>query len=170
MILSLVTFTSKPAVAAGTIIPAGTPVTLRSINDISSELANTGDSVQFAVVSDVVVNGKTVIPAGSTAIGTVLRAKKQNFAGIPAELSVQVNYITGPSGSTIPVSVSRTSEGESKMVLSIVLGVICCLLFLLMKGKSARIPAGTVLNATTTSPIEVQVWVPDNAPTEIMRS
>lgn len=149
--------TSSWAMAQIVKVPVGTPVTLKLANPVSAETSNAGDLVMFSVVSDVLVNGKVVIPAGSTANGLIMKAKKRNFIGLPASIMIQVNTIQGADGSNIPISVSKESEGDSKLVISVVLSLLCCILFLLMKGGNAEFPAGTVLNATTTAPIEVEL-------------
>jgi hypothetical protein len=54
------------------------------------------------------------------------------------------------------VSVSKSSEGESHLVLTAVLSLLCCILFALRKGGPTSIPAGTVLQAFTTMPVELK--------------
>lgn len=149
--------TSSWAMAQMVKVPVGTPVSLKLSTPVSAESSNAGDAVMFNVVSDVVVNGKVVIPAGSTASGLIMKAKKRNFVGLPASIMIQVSTIQGADGSSIPISVSKESEGDSKLVISVVLSLLCCILFLLMKGGNAEFPAGTVLNATVTAPIEIEV-------------
>ncbi len=146
-----------PAQAATLKMPAGTPISLRVLNDVSGESANTGDLINLSVTSDVIVDGKVVIPANSTALGQIIKAKKKGLIGIPGEIAIQVTTVNAPNGSSIPVSVSKSSEGESKIVFSVVLSLICCLLFLLKHGGEAVIKAGTVLNATTVAPIDIEV-------------
>jgi len=64
--------TSAPAPAAPTrTIPSGTPISVSVETGISSENANVGDSWTGTVRQSVVVDGRTLIPAGSTVTGTV---------------------------------------------------------------------------------------------------
>lgn len=57
-------------------IPAGTPVTVRLQNTISSATAQTGDTFEFTLVEPLVVNGRTVAMSGATGTGRVIAARK----------------------------------------------------------------------------------------------
>lgn len=63
--------TSGSTAEAGTTVPSGTPVAVTVNTLISSETAKEGDTWTGVVKSPVMVNGVTVIPAGSTVSGTV---------------------------------------------------------------------------------------------------
>jgi hypothetical protein len=65
--------TSSPSPAAGPTrtIPSGTPISVSVETGISSENANVGDSWTGTVKQSVMVDGRTLIPAGSTVTGTV---------------------------------------------------------------------------------------------------
>jgi hypothetical protein len=68
-----------PAAAAaanpGITVPSGTGVTITLSTKISSETAQVGDTWTGVVKDNVVVDGKTVIPAGSTVSGVVTSVK-----------------------------------------------------------------------------------------------
>lgn len=55
-------------------VPSGTPITATVNAEISSKTANVGDHWTGVVAEPVVVDGRTVIPAGSTVSGTVTSA------------------------------------------------------------------------------------------------
>ncbi len=57
-------------------IPQGTPVAIRLQHSISSASATSGDSFDFVLVEPLVVNGKTVAPAGASGEGRVVAARK----------------------------------------------------------------------------------------------
>ena len=63
--------TSSPAPAPTRTIPSGTPIAVSVQTGISSESANVGDTWTGTVQQSVVVDGRTLIPAGSTVTGTV---------------------------------------------------------------------------------------------------
>jgi hypothetical protein len=56
---------------AGTRVPSGTPLVVSTDAKISSETATEGDTWTGVVKNPVVVDGETVIPAGSTVTGVV---------------------------------------------------------------------------------------------------
>ena len=70
-------------------------------------------------------------------------------------VEIQLKSVKAVDGQDVPLAASNVfQEGENKETLSIVLGVVVCLLFLTMKGKNAEVPAGyettgTVAVATT---------------------
>jgi PEGA domain len=57
----------------------GTPVSVRLKADLMSEVAQQGMRVDFEVAQPVVINGLTVIPAGTVAWGAVQEVKKRKF-------------------------------------------------------------------------------------------
>lgn len=136
-------------------IPAGTAILLRSTADVNSD--NTlGDVVTFTVVSDVVVNGKVVAKAGSSATGEVSAISKRKFFGIPAKVSVTVQRVTMADSSIVVVNKTKTVEGDDQMVCSII-GTILCLFPALIKGGDAKIASGATFDAMVAAPSEVNV-------------
>ncbi len=142
--------------AESVLIPAGTVVPLQILTNVSPRSHNAGDPVQLTVVSDVVVGGKTVIPVGSIALGMVSQSSMGNLLGIPGEIFMQVTSVNGPKGSTIPVMTSKNMMGSDRIVVSVVFTILCLFGFII-RGGTPMIPAGTVVNAITISPITVDV-------------
>jgi len=138
-------------------VPSGTVVTLRTMTPLTPEQLNVGDLVILAVVSDVVVDGKVVIKAGAEARGEITSSKSRNMIGIAARIGLSVRSVTAVDGSTIPLFGTKLAEGKSKMTVSIGLSLVCCILFALMKGGDATIPAGTQIQATVAGTTSVQV-------------
>jgi hypothetical protein len=58
-------------------------------------------------------------------------------------------------GTQVPLRASLEEKGADKQTLSIVLGVVLCPLFLLLKGKQAEIPAETEFTVFVDRPFEV---------------
>src|SRR5579883_1320652 len=57
------------------VVPAGTHIAVTTTQDLGSKISQPGQSFSATVASPVVINGVTVIRAGSTAVGTVIDAK-----------------------------------------------------------------------------------------------
>ena len=57
-------------------VPAGTTLTVRLSNAVGSDTSDVEDSVRGKVATDVVVDGLTVIPAGSDISGSVIDAQR----------------------------------------------------------------------------------------------
>lgn len=56
---------------------------------------------------------------------------------------MNISYAKAVDGTNVPLRTSLTEKGEEKLTTTVVLGVIICPLFLLMKGGEAAIQAGT---------------------------
>jgi hypothetical protein len=71
----------------------GTPIHLKLGKTISSATAHVGDVVDLQVVEEVIVDGISVIPAGSTAIGLVSEAEPKKRMGHGGKLAFSVNFV-----------------------------------------------------------------------------
>jgi hypothetical protein len=97
-------------------IPAGTRVTVRLGQTIASNTAHEGDSFDATVTSPIIVKGKTLVPTGSTATGTVVsansRGKFKGAASLELRLtSLRINGTRTPIDSS---TWSRTISGKGK--------------------------------------------------------
>jgi len=79
---------------------AGTIVSLQSNEEIESDEVYVGNSIDFFVRSNVVVNGKVVIASGSIAEGQVKRVKS-SCGGNCAEITVIVDNVQTVDGQRI---------------------------------------------------------------------
>jgi hypothetical protein len=71
----------------------GTPIHLKLGKTISSATAHVGDIVELQVMEEVIVDGLSVIPAGSTAIGLVSEAEPKKRMGHGGKLGFSVNFV-----------------------------------------------------------------------------
>jgi hypothetical protein len=71
----------------------GTPIHLKLGKTISSATAHVGDVVDLKVMEEVIVDGISVIPAGSTAIGLVSEAEPKKRMGHGGKLAFSVNFV-----------------------------------------------------------------------------
>src|SRR3569833_2037999 len=60
---------AKPLAANNITVPAGTPVTVRLQNSVSSASSNAGDRFDAVLDAPLVVAGKTLAPAGANVTG-----------------------------------------------------------------------------------------------------
>lgn len=157
--LMMMSFIIAEPVAPYTIkLPAGTLVPLETTQMISTETLQVGQTVDLRVTSDVKVDGKVVIPAGSIAKGQVSRADKPKAIGKEGRLEIQIKSVRAIDGQEIPLSGgSIFREGTDKQTLAIVLGIFICLLCLLIKGKDAVVPIGTSVSSNVASNYEIEV-------------
>jgi hypothetical protein len=97
-------------------IPAGTRVTVRLAQTIASNTAHEGDAFDATVTSPIIVKGKTMVPTGSTATGTVIAANSRGKFKGAAVLSLRLSSLR-IAGTPTPIDSntwSRTISGKGK--------------------------------------------------------
>jgi hypothetical protein len=97
-------------------IPAGTRVTVRLAQTLSSKTANEGDTFDATVTSPIVVNGKTLVPTGSTASGTVTASNSRGRFKGAAVLGLKLTTLR-VLGNPTPIDSntwSRSISGKGK--------------------------------------------------------
>ncbi len=108
--------TPAPAPPQPIVVPAGATLVVRLGNSVGSKLSSPGDSFSAKLVSNVTVDGNTVIPAGAPARGTVVDAQPLGKLKGGARLAVKLTSITvnGVDQSIVTSSISRTKKGKGK--------------------------------------------------------
>jgi len=134
---------------------AGTIVAL-SIEQSANSEAKVGSLVKFRVIRDVSVEGKVVITAGTIADGTISEVSSSGAVGKAGKVSVKLNSVKAVDGQNVYLSGSIDKQGEDKVVLTVILGLLCLPLFLL-NGGDADIPAGTEVRAYVESDCSIVV-------------
>jgi hypothetical protein len=139
--------------AANTLLD-GTPIKLRLSQTISSADAKVGQEVPFEVMEDVQVDGVTVLPKGSTAIGTVTEAQPKRRMGRGGKLNVTISYARLTDKEKVALRAVRDSKGgghvgamTGAIVATSIVFFPAAPLFLLMHGKDISIPQGTEITA-----------------------
>jgi hypothetical protein len=84
-------------------VPAGMTFPVQLNTSISTEAARAGDMVQATIAQPLYLGG-SVIPAGTTVIGTVTEAKAGGFLGRAGTLGIKFNRIRTPNGVEAPMS------------------------------------------------------------------
>jgi hypothetical protein len=84
---------AAPPSASEITLRNGTAIHLKLGKTISSATAHVGDIVDLTVVEEVIVDGISVIPAGSTAIGLVSEAEPKKRMGHGGKLAFSVNFV-----------------------------------------------------------------------------
>lgn len=106
---------SKPVPQTIT-IPAGTQITVRLGDTLSSKTSSAGQSFSASVAQPVVVGGKTVIARGAAARGTVVDAKAMGHFKGGALLEVRLDSVTieGREHEIQTSMVARSAQGKGK--------------------------------------------------------
>jgi hypothetical protein len=96
-------------------VQAGYPVMLITCTELSTRDNRAGDRFFLDVAENISAKGQVVIPAGSVAVGEVIRSERNGHWGKSGKMDVRVLFIDIPSG-RIPLSGQRDSRGKSGTV------------------------------------------------------
>jgi hypothetical protein len=100
-------------VASAQTIPAGTHITVRTGQELSSGTAKVGDRFDATLGHGLVVGGKTLAKAGAPVRGKVTLAKSSGRLHAPGQISVRLTSVQ-VGGKTLPISTgSYHLEGKS---------------------------------------------------------
>lgn len=123
------------------IVPAGTPVRLMILKEITSRSAHNGQRFKLRVDEPVYINGSAVIPVGTTAWGEIVAVKQNGAVGQAGRLSARLLHIDLPTG-PLPLRGEFADRGDGNGA-GVVLAVVGFgLLGLLNGGDSGRFKAG----------------------------
>ncbi len=154
--------TGAPIIAAapatGSVLRTGTTVPLRMLEGLTTQgkLLKVGYRFHMEVAEAVTLDGQTVIPAGSPAVGEVIDVRNKGMWGRSGRIGVRVLYadVNGRrirlTGATDDKGITGTAGVVGAIVLVPVAGFF-------MTGTSARIPAGTPVNAFLDEDVTVQL-------------
>lgn len=103
--------TNKPVT-----LPAGTVITVRTKESLGSKISSSGQTFTASVATAVQADGKTVIPEGSAASGTVVDAIPLGRFKGGARLSLRLNSVSvgGHNYSIETASLGRSVKGKGK--------------------------------------------------------
>lgn len=145
---------SGAAFAQSMTLPEGTPVHLQTRDDLSSKDARKGDKVELTVAEPVVVNGVTVIPAGAPATGEISRARDNGLLGRSGKLEIDVRQVSA-DGRIVPLRGQQNAKGKAGTIGAVGAGVVFLPLAIVVKGKEAKIPAGTKVDVYVDQPVQL---------------
>ena len=110
------------------VIPAGTilPVTLDSY--VASDSSRLEDQVRAKLRRSIVVNGTTVLPAGSALVGHVTRVQRSGRVSGRGVVAFRFDRLAPPSGDRLAISTSAVSRlaksGKSRDVKTIAIPAV----------------------------------------------
>ena len=87
-------------------VPAGSRITVRTDSQINSASAQVGQSFHANLVTDLVVDGKTIAVAGAPAKGKITYAKSSGRLHAPGEITIRLTSIQLKDGKTLALSTS----------------------------------------------------------------
>lgn len=125
------------------LVPAGTELSfvVKQLLTTVDKKAIPGQAVELAVASDVVVDGITVIPAGTKAKGEVLQVAYHGSGGKAGLIAAQLVSME-LAGREVPISGKFGDNGKAQTTGANALSVLIPFGGVLVKGGKAEIPVG----------------------------
>jgi hypothetical protein len=106
------------------VIPAGTALSVRLDQPVSSKTNHTGDPFQATVSSPIVIHGKTIVPTGARAAGTLTEVKDAGRFKGAASLTMALNTVAigGKPHQVQTAPATQTSKGKGSRTAKMVGG------------------------------------------------
>ena len=142
---------ATPAEAASTApakstLKEGTEVNLKLGQAISSKTATVGDTVEFLLDQDLIVDKALVAKKGSRAVATISNAKKAGLAGRGGELSLRFEYLKA-GDVRVKLRGAQGKAGDNKTGATVGLVIAFGVLGFMKHGKQAEVKEGTPVKA-----------------------
>jgi hypothetical protein len=135
------------------VIPAGTLVSIRFLNNLSSKENISGEVFNYQVGENIFIDNKLVVSIDSTGSGEVALAKKASILAQPGKLELTFKPIMALDGTPIELIMGERAEEENKRLYVAVGAGILGLIILsnpiglvvgvLIPGKDVKIDEGT---------------------------
>jgi hypothetical protein len=74
-------------------VPAGTPVKVELVDQVSSAVQKTGDTFALRLAAPLVVDGKVVLRAGTPGVGEIIESRGPGIGGKPAKMVLAARYL-----------------------------------------------------------------------------
>ena len=152
---------AQPHVAAGAVVD------IEVTELISSKVHKIGDKFALKLAYPILLDGKVVVPAGTTGVGQVIDAAPAGALGRPAKLLLAARYTLDFNGAQIKLRTLQlgrvgVDNGDTIMAMSFVPVVGLASMF--MHGGEIEIPVGTRAQAKLVADLDIPLPTPD-APT-----
>lgn len=146
---------AHPALPMTVTIPAGTWVSLRLDQELSSDHSRPGDAWTATLTQPVIVNGRVVAQRGQTVGGSVADAVRAGRAKGTSHLGVELNEITLADGRQVPVRArlmeftGQTSKGRDLAAAGTTIGTGAAIGAAVNGGVGAGVGAAAGVVAST---------------------
>jgi hypothetical protein len=103
-----------PAAIKTYVVPAGTQLSVRLMAPVSTKTAQIGDNIDGQLTTDVIVDGKTLVPTGSAVHGSVTEVVSgSNKIGGTPTLGITFDALTLKGTETVAISGHLIQQGKS---------------------------------------------------------
>jgi hypothetical protein len=142
-----------PQTSASVKVPAGTVVDIAIDEALSGSASHEGQTFRLHLAQPIVIDGLTVVPAGTEGAGEVIEAKGPGLAGRPGVLIIAARYLEF-SGARIPLGHLRYGQtGHDNTGASMAVQIAVGLPGVLITGGDVKAPVGMAASARVTSDV-----------------
>jgi hypothetical protein len=148
----------------GFVLEDGTPVRLRINRTVSSADAHVGDTIDFEVLEDVLVDNVLVIPKGGLAFATVTEAQAKRRMARGGKLDINIDYVRLVDEEKAALRAVKEVKGGGHtgamtggIVATSLVFFPAAPFFLFMHGKDITIPKGTEITAYANGDMKLDV-------------
>ena len=138
-------------------IPALTPVELVIDADLGSKISTTGETFVIRLAKAIVIDGREVIPAGTTGQGEVVHAKKAGGSGASGELVLAARFLDFGDRRLILRSMRVGLAGRDSMQAALAASALVSPLGFIVRGRNVDFAKGTIAMAKTAEPFMVDL-------------
>jgi len=147
-------------------IPERTVIPVRLMQQLKGHQALVGQSVDFEVSRDIIIDDFIVIKRGAPAYATITSADKAGLVSQGGKIGISMDYCKAIDGSRVYLRSILGEEAESHIGANIAFSIIVCPLILIAKGDEAEIPVGKEYKAYVENNVLVKVLSKDKLTTE----
>lgn len=147
-------------------VPARTVIPVRLLESLKGDTLAVGQTIDFEVSMDIVIDRYVVIKKGAPAYATVTTAQKAGYVSQGGKLGFSMDHCVAVDGSRVHLKSVIGREAEDQMGANIAASIIICPLFLALRGEEAQLSAGTEFKAYTAEDITVAVLPSAKVPEE----
>lgn len=135
------TDTAKITLTEGTIIKAAI------LKDISGKEVSVGQTIDFELSDNIIINNKVAVEKGAKIIGTVTEAQRSKALGKKGKLAFSIDYLYLPNGTVIKLrsQIEKNIKGSGGAVAAG--AILVSPLALLFNGKNAKYEKGEIFTA-----------------------
>jgi hypothetical protein len=156
-------------VTANAILRVGTVVPLRLSEELTTKgkKLRVGNRFHLETSEPIMLNGVTVIPVGSPAVGEITDVRNKGMWGKSGHLAARLLYVT-VNGRQIRLSGAFDDKGVAGGVGAVAVSAIVFLpAGFFMTGTSALVPAGTVVKAFIDEDVPLSMPATTQAPMQV---
>ena len=147
-------------------VPERTVIPVRLLEHLKGANLVVGQTIDFEVSMDIIIDKYVVIKRGAPAYATVTTAQKAGYVSQGGKLGFSMDHCKAVDGSRIYLKSVIGREAEDQMGANIAASVLICPLFLAVKGEEAELAAGSEFKAYTANDFTVAVLPGVKVPVE----